>query len=409
LKRKSVVPLAYMILAGFLLCSPAFIPQARTASASSGSGKRTGVYIAASQASYPEPYSPASSFVSGYESAGLFDTILIYAQCSSPCSVSTGDFSWTLQLMSSFDSVPNFKGVVDVGFNLLSSSDWSAVQTFIGDLASHPSVGWVGIEGEHTTYDTSGCEFSGSCQSVGEAWNNGQLSQSQLQSYFSQFDNMVTGDGLQVAHYYVTFGGSAWADTQQSVYVAQWPACGPGADVSNCNQADTQTAEIQGGTTSNFIGISAGLSTNVANYWNPTVSGTSNLDDLISTYINVAEQQPASSRQLILFETGAYGYIGDQWRSIFTADLANAMAQYSDFVYPSGSPGATTTTYTTSSAPATTTFFTTTTFASSATVTKSSTAVTLVSTTATTTTRTTSVLQRCWHHHCFTWNLPFPT
>ena len=339
MQRRSVIPLVYVIIVGVLLCFPALTSQ-KVATASSGEGKQVGIYISASQAWYPYPYSPASSFVGQYASTGLFSTILIYAQCGTPCSESSGDFAWTLQLASAFDSVPNFKMVVDIGFDIGSSSDWSTVQAFVSDLAAHSSVGWVGIEGEHTTY--TGCEFGGSCPSIGEAWSTGALSESQLESYYSEFDGIVASAGLQVAHYYLTFGDQAWVSTQQAIYVSQWPACGGTADVQDCNDVIPQDSEILGGTSSNYVGISAGLSTNCCDYWNPTVSGLSSTDAVISTYIQAAEQQPASSRQLIFFETGAYGYVGDQWRPIFTTDLANAMAQYSDFIYAGSAPQSTT-------------------------------------------------------------------
>ena len=396
MQRKSAVPLAYVAIAALLLCSPAFISWSGVVSASAGTGKRTGIYIAADQAYYPYPYSSASSFVSQYESAGLFSTILVYAQCSSPCSTSSGDFAWTLQLASAFDSVSNFKMVVAVGFDLGSSADWATVQSFVFQLASHPSVGWVGIEGEHSTY--TGCEWDGTCPSIGQAVSAGTLSGSQLEAYYSQFDGMVASAGLSVAHYYVTFGSPSFKASEPAIFVAQWPACGPGGDVTNCGQVDQQTSELQTGNSAPYIGISGGLSTNSANYWNPTVSGTSSLDDVIRTYISVAEQQPSSSRQLFLFETGAYGYLGDQWRSVFTNDLASAMGQYSDFIYPGG-----TTPLSTSTSSVTTTS-TSVTISSS---TSSSTRTTSTSTTSasTTTTTTRSITSVHYQHWFRLWNM----
>ena len=373
MRNKRIISAAYVLVATLLLSTSVIIPQGRVAAATSDGGKRAGIYIAVSQTDYPYGWSTAQDFMNAYSQSGLFTTILLYAQAG------TTDFARTLQLAQAADSIGNFKMVVDIGFDIGSSSDWSAVQSFVGSLATYPSVGWVGIEGEHTTY--TGCEFGGSCPSIGEAWNSGTLSESQLESYYSQFDSMVTSAGLGIAHYYLNYGSLSWIDTQQAVYVTQWPACGfSGAIVSNCNDVPSQDSEILGGTTSNFIGISAGLSTNVADYWNPTVSGSSSTDAVISTYISAAESQPASSRQLVLFETGAYNYVPDWVRTMFTNDLQSTMSIYSDWLYP-GSPPTSTTTSSTS-----TTSLTSTTGSSTAT---SSTAT---STTSSTSTKTSSSL-----------------
>jgi hypothetical protein len=298
----------------------------------------------------------------------VFSTILFYVQASNPSEVTR-----TLQMASAADSNSNFKMVVDMGFDIGSGADWATVQSFISQLSSHPSVGWVGIEGEHTTY--TGCEFSGSCQSIGQAWNRGALSESQLENYFSQFNSMAANAGLKVVHYYVTFGSSAWINTQQSIWVTQWPACHYALGDSPCVPLTDQIQELTGGASSNFLGISSGLSTNAFDAWNPTVSSSAPWDNVISNYIQYAEMQPASVRGLVFFETGAFGFVGDNWRSIFTTDLADAMAQYSDWVYPRGGP---TTTTTTSSTSATTAF----TASTSSTMTSSSAPVTTTTSSA---------------------------
>jgi hypothetical protein len=346
LKSKYARTLSYIIVAALLLGSVAIIPQPRTAYSANGS-RRAGVYLAIQQSYGSSGELPtAQDFVNAYfypsSSPNAFSTIMFYVPVYTPA-----DTQRVLQIASLVDSNPNIRMAIEMGFNLNLSSDWSTLQSFMSQLATHASVGWVGIEGEHTTYDLSGCEFSGSCKSVGQAWNAGTLSESQLESYFSQFNNMAANAGLNVVDYYVTFGSSSFQNSQPAVLVTQWPVCSGSPYDSPCNPITNQIGELDMGTSSPYIGISGGLSTNMFDAWNPSVNqGTYHLswDNVISTYVAHAEQHPSSVRSLVLFETGGYQFVDDWKRPVFMTDLYNAMQQYSDWIYPNGSPLPTTTT-----------------------------------------------------------------
>jgi hypothetical protein len=289
-----------------------------------------GVYLAVSQSYGSGGDLPtAQDFVNAYFNTGnVFSTIMFYTATYQP-----SETQRVLQIASLVDSNPNIKMAIEMGFDIGSSTDWAAVQNFTNELATHASVGWIGIEGEHTTY--TGCHFGAGCPSIGRAWNQGNLSEAQLESYYSQFNTMASNVGLKVVHYYLTYGSESWRDTQTVVQVTQWPVCNGSAP---CNPLTNQINEIQGGTSQNFIGISGGLSTNAYDAWNPSVnSGTyyEPWDNVISTYIQYAAGQTSGTRQLVLFETGGYQFKDDWRRSIFVTDLQAAMiANTSNWVYP---------------------------------------------------------------------------